>query len=189
MEEIQDLGLNVILPANASEIPIPPISLRITSPKQLFNALSILGDQAPVKFAWIPSSPLIPNILGPNGQIMGNDTEVVWVLTGPESSMVAKPFAIGHLLEHDQNEFGYSVDEITSVIASTVKISADVGNRESELDFQYHEGTELLIIIGKTDDLRITAETLSALRDSMIAKQVRNNPYNVFMPPGQGVNN
>ena len=172
-QELRDLDLNVMLPDNAEKITLPKIRLHNASAAELFQALTLIGSQAAVKFAWTASSSHRPIILGLDGPVVANPDTRIWVLQSMGVEMTAQPFAIGHLLESDSNEDGYTVDEITSVIDSTVGARASVNGRESSMKFQYHEATELLIITGTENDVRVANMTLETLRQSQESKSMK----------------
>ncbi len=169
-DSVGELGINVLVPGDAGQIQIPQVRLRNVTADSMFEVLNIIGDQAPIRFAWIGSGAQ-PMIVSADGSLVGSSNPRIWVLHNAGSQRVAQPFAIGHLIESDSNEAGYSVDEITSAIDSTVRAAAAAAGRESELSYQFHEGTELLIITGLAQDVRTAELTVSTLRQSQQAKR------------------
>ena len=181
LERIEEFNINTMVPENASEVLIPPFSLRNTTIENLFQALSIAGSNAPVKFAWISSNRDMPLVLVNQNRLMGIDRgNITWVLTVLEPTFTVQPLAIGHLLHSQSNPHGYTMEQITSVIQSTVDAAAKAANRASALDFKYHESTELLIVTGVARDLRLTHETLGAMYQSLQAKQARDSQVSIY---------
>lgn len=165
-EVLSELEINAIYPENAGLIAIPRIRLRNVSQQDLFNALNIVGNDAAISFSWHRSGNDFPTIIQADGQVINDVRNQIWVLTSTGSKTTAQPFAIGHLLPSATNEDGYSVDDITSAIAAAAEASATAEGRISELDFKYHEGTQLLIITGRVEDVRVASQTLTTLRQS-----------------------
>ncbi len=165
-DTLDDLGINAIYPENAAFIDIPAIRLRNVTQRDLFNALNIIGRDAPIRFEWGRSGNDMPLIIQPGGQVTNDQTNQIWVLISTGSRKTAQPFAIGPLLAGESNENGFSVDEITSAVASAAESAATAEGRSSELDFKYHEGTQLLIITGRVEDVRVAGMTLQTLGQS-----------------------
>ncbi|NKB33277.1 MAG: hypothetical protein GKR91_09275 [Pseudomonadales bacterium] len=171
MDTLMDLGINVVVPANAEGIQIPTIKLDNVTPDRLFDALSIIGAQAPTQFTWKSSGQSMPTILSEDGSVIAGPGKKIWVLEPYGSQKTAQPFALGHLLVSENNSEGYSVDEITSAIDATVQANAQAGGRNSDIEFQYHEGTELLIITGVINDVEVAEDTLKTLRESLQSRR------------------
>lgn len=154
-QELQELGINVILPDTSQSIVFPEISLRNVTEVGLFHALTSLGANSNPPFEWQPSNEQPPIVL-PNGTVIGDTGSNVWTLV-PHISMSAMPFSVRDLLEE------YSIDEITSAIEATIQAAAETQSRQSELEFRFHEATNLLIIVGYNEDLKLASVTIAAL--------------------------
>lgn len=165
-EVISELGINAIFPDNAELITIPAIKLRNVTQRDLFNALNIVGRDAPISFAWDRSGNDLPMVIQADGSVSNDQSSQIWVLSSVGSQKTAQPFSIGPLLENDSNENGFTVDEITSAIASAAEAAAAAEGRFSELEFKFHEGTDLLIIVGRTENVRVAATVLRSLSQS-----------------------
>ncbi len=184
-EILGNLGINAIFPENAEMIDIPAIRLRNVTQLDLFNALNIIGREAPIQFNWGRSGNDLPMIIGPDGQVSNDQSNQIWVLSSTGSRKTAQPFAIGPLLVSESNENGFSVDDITSAIASAAEAAAAAEGRISDLGFQYHEGTQLLIITGRVEDVRVASQTLRTLRQSRLGAALEYGLGGQFGVEGQ----
>jgi hypothetical protein len=157
--QLQELEINVILPDNVRSLEIPEIRLRNVTVDELFDALTIVGQNSFPITEWevtkIGSSPLV----GSNGTVINAPGERVWTLVA-YNSRTAKPFSVRGLLEE------FSIEEITSAIESTIQATAEAQGRSSDIEFRFHEATDLLIIIGQSADVISAGQTIDALYSS-----------------------
>lgn len=180
VEAIDNLEINLIIPGDADAIQIPTVKLRNITAAKLFQALTIIGTQSPTKFAFERSGGPYTTVLNHDGTFITDTQDQIWVLQNLSAQRTAQPFAIGHLLQSESNEQGYTIDDITSAIDSTVQAYASVAERGSDIAFQYHEGTELLIITGSVPDVTIARSTLNTLRESLRSKTWGGNFGNLI---------
>jgi hypothetical protein len=145
IQEESGVTPNVILSATASELVIPPVSLRSVSIGNLIMALEGLQEVAGYKIMVVPAR---------------DDLMTVSAIRvrepNPKMSMA---FDLKSIFER-----GYSIDDIVTAIETAWKMQA--ASHDAELKF--HKETNLLLAVGSRDDLRTVEailETISLSQD------------------------
>lgn len=162
-KSIRALDINLMLPAEADKIEIPPFEVKDVTAIELFLALNILlqGTDETVYSRFEISS-------------RKSATGGIWVLhqqtAAKRNSRYERanleleynliPINISNLLEF------YTIEDITSVIQSAVETYAGAVDKvdELKLDIKFHRETGILILSGPHGAVKLAQTTMNELR-------------------------
>jgi hypothetical protein len=153
MEKASGQKLNALIPAELTDVSIPPMELRSVQVQGVFDSLNMLWRNS---MLWLrPSSGASGYGMAP-GQIPGQpgSGQNIWVLTRSPDSRKTQAFYVGHLLKK------FKIDDITTAVQTTWQL----GGKEAKAELKYHQDTQLLIALGHPEQLSTAAEVLAQLK-------------------------
>ena len=128
--------INVVVPKDLEDVPVPPLTMQSVNPETVFNTLNLMWQSEGLH--WVSAG----------GR--------AWVLQTAPDRRKAQAFFVGHLLKK------YKIEDITTAVKTTWEFVGIEGRKKPELKF--HKDTEMLIALADGAQLVTVNEVLSQLR-------------------------
>lgn len=151
IEQATGKPLNVIIPNQSADVPLPPLKMNHVDVAQLFKALSA-------------ASPVFKLVNGVNSRIhydFGTSGEItdhsIWYFESDQSPPPPNIYRFYSLAPY--LERGFTVDDITTAIRTGWKMAGIT----SPPKLEYHKETKLLIAYGEPSQLQTIEDVLQAL--------------------------
>jgi hypothetical protein len=156
--------LNVIIPPDSADTPLPPLKMNAVNVNQLFRALEAASTKAE-PYSPFPGS---QRTSGYGFRTDGNITDdSIWYFHADKASSthekISRFYALAPYLER-----GLKVDDITTAVETAWKMAGET----SPPEMSFHKDTKLLIAVGDPEKLQTIDSVLQALKPDTSASAV-----------------
>jgi len=171
LEKARNETTPVIIPANATDIVLPPFELRNVTLSELFNALNLLGSSD--NWSWHMSkasgdagSNIWVLIKSTSNNVTGRGSVPIYNYNPQPSpappEMKVQPIHVGYLLGK------YKIEDLTTAIETGWEMAGKSADPKAQApELKYHKDTELLLIKGYPAQISFVNELLLQLGDPL----------------------